>query len=124
MKRTFAVTLLLMVMAAGLVVTASAWGSTAQAAARTTVSKAQYKILYHQCRYANTKRLRRQCRADVRRNYRIGRWNPDLDCRTYSGITVCGKLKLSRRERRCVVRSVRDEGLSRRRAEVECYAFA
>ncbi|MEV7964377.1 hypothetical protein AB0O34_00120 [Sphaerisporangium sp. NPDC088356] len=119
MKRIFAATLLLMVMAAGFLV---AVGS-AEAARRTTVSRTQYRILFHQCRYANTKKLRRQCRLAVGRNYRIGRWNPYLDCRTYSGITVCGKLKLSKAERRCVIISMKD-GLSRRRAEVECYAFA
>ncbi|WP_424535569.1 hypothetical protein ACOZ38_36620 [Sphaerisporangium viridialbum] len=119
MKRIFAATLLLVVMVAGFLVT----GGTAQAASRISVSRAQYRILFHQCRYANTKKLRNQCRLAVSRRYRIGRWNPYLDCRTYSGITVCGKLKLSRAERRCVTRSVR-AGLTRRRAEVECYAFA
>ncbi|MEU9885309.1 hypothetical protein [Sphaerisporangium sp. NPDC051011] len=91
-------------------------------AAKITVSATQYKILYNQCRYADTRRARRQCRHDVRVTYRIGAFNENLDCRTYSGITVCGTLKLNKRERRCVVYLVK-AGLSSRRAEVECYAF-
>ncbi|RCG22852.1 hypothetical protein DQ384_34995 [Sphaerisporangium album] len=91
-------------------------------AAETTVSAAQYKILYNQCRYADTRKARRQCRLAVRTNYRIGAYNENLDCRTYSGITVCGTLKLNKRERRCVAYLVK-AGLTERRAEVECYAF-
>jgi hypothetical protein len=117
-KRIFAMTLLLIVMAAGSVVT----GGAAQAARKTTVSMWQYRTMIRQCRYANTPKLRKQCRAAVRKHYRIGNRNPRLDCRTYSGISVCGKLLLSKNERRCVTRSVK-AGLSRRRAEVECYAF-
>ncbi|MCW2878684.1 MAG: hypothetical protein JWQ95_2784 [Sphaerisporangium sp.] len=119
MKRTFAMAVLLAVTAAGFVVT----GGAAQAAAKTTVSRTQYNIMIRQCRYADSRTLRRQCRMAVRKHYRVGRWNPNLDCRTYSGITVCGTLKLSRRERLCVKHLAQD-GLSRRRAEVECYVFA
>ncbi|WP_433221889.1 hypothetical protein [Microtetraspora malaysiensis] len=86
------------------------------------VSRAQYRILIRQCRYADTKTARRECRAKVRRTYTIGAANPNLDCRTYSSVTVCGKLKLSPRQEACVRESVRS-GLTFRRAEVECYAF-
>ncbi|WP_067179815.1 hypothetical protein [Microtetraspora niveoalba] len=86
------------------------------------VSRAQYRILLNQCRYAATKAARRECRAEVRRTYTIGATNPDLDCRTYSSVTVCGKLTLSPGQKRCVRESVRG-GLTYRRAEVECYAF-
>lgn len=118
MKRILSIALLLMVMAADLVATTGG----AQAAARTTVSRAQYTIMINQCRYANSKRLRRQCRKAVWKHYSVGAWNPRLDCRTYSGVTVCGRLKLSRRERRCVALSVA-AGLTRRRARVECYVY-
>ncbi|WP_248960835.1 hypothetical protein [Sphaerisporangium perillae] len=111
---------LLMVTAAGFVVT----GGAAEASRKTTVGRAQYKIMIRQCRYSNTPALRKKCRAAVKTHYRIGRRNnPRLDCRAYSGIVVCGKLMLSRNERRCVTRAVR-AGVTRRRAEVECYAFA
>ncbi|GGK83683.1 hypothetical protein Sme01_17770 [Sphaerisporangium melleum] len=89
---------------------------------RRQVSAQQYRILTRQCRYADTAQARSDCRAEVQRDYRIGERAPDLDCRTYSGVTVCGKLKLSERERRCVRDSVA-KGLTYRRAEVECYAF-
>ncbi|MCP2346503.1 hypothetical protein [Nonomuraea roseoviolacea] len=86
------------------------------------VSRRQYQILLHQCSYANTAAARTSCRADVRQTYRIGAANPSLDCRTYSGVTVCGKLTLSPSERACVRNSVA-QGISYRRSEVECYAF-
>ncbi|WP_433352457.1 hypothetical protein ACQP25_04885 [Microtetraspora malaysiensis] len=86
------------------------------------VSRAQYRILIHQCKFADTKAARRECRAKVQRTYTIGAANPNLDCRTYSSVTVCGKLKLSPRQKACVRESVRS-GLTFRRAEVECYAF-
>jgi hypothetical protein len=86
------------------------------------VSKGQYKVLFGQCRYANTPRARAQCRAMVQQKYRIGARNPFLDCRAYSGITVCGELMLSPAEQACVTESVKS-GLTYRRAEVECYAF-
>ncbi|NUW45924.1 hypothetical protein HT134_38280 [Nonomuraea rhodomycinica] len=86
------------------------------------VSRRQYQILLRQCSYANTAAARTRCRADVRRTYRIGAVNPSLDCRTYSGVTVCGKLMLSPSERACVRDSVA-KGISYRRSEVECYAF-
>ncbi|GII66895.1 hypothetical protein Skr01_69800 [Sphaerisporangium krabiense] len=135
MERTFAVAALLVFAAsAPVVVPGSAaahaivtgggggGGGGAGPAARTEVSAAQYRILLRQCRYADTRRARRQCRQAVKTRYRVGAWNPRLDCRTYSGITVCGRLKLNKRERRCVAYLVK-AGLTRRRAEVECYAF-
>ncbi|WP_433499329.1 hypothetical protein ACQP1K_02955 [Sphaerimonospora sp. CA-214678] len=92
------------------------------AKARRQVSEAQYKTLRDQCRYADTKEAREQCRADVADRYCVGRPDPTLDCRTYSGVTVCGELKLSEREQACVRTSVQG-GMTHRRAEVECYAF-
>ncbi|MGW0594994.1 hypothetical protein [Streptosporangium sp. NPDC002607] len=86
------------------------------------VSREQYRILLNQCRYADTSAARRECRAEVRRTYIIGARNPGLDCRTYSSITVCGELKLSKSEKQCVQDSVRS-GLTYRRSEVECYAL-
>ncbi|MER5622785.1 hypothetical protein ABT061_17270 [Streptosporangium sp. NPDC002544] len=86
------------------------------------VSREQYRILLNQCRYADTSAARRECRAEVRRTYTIGARNPGLDCRTYSSITVCGELKLSKSEKQCVQDSVRG-GLTYRRSEVECYAL-
>ncbi|MEV4107477.1 hypothetical protein [Nonomuraea sp. NPDC049695] len=53
----------------------------------------------------------------------MGRVDRKLDCRTYSGVTVCGTLKLSEEERECL-RDSTAKGLTFRRAEVECYAFA
>ncbi|GAA3164778.1 hypothetical protein GCM10010466_64600 [Planomonospora alba] len=96
---------------------------TAPADGRTEVSRDQHRILTEQCRYADSARLRTQCLAAVERDYRVGRENRDLDCRTYSGVTVCGRLVLSERERRCVREWVAG-GLTPRRAEVECYVFA
>ncbi|MFC0864188.1 hypothetical protein ACFHYQ_17980 [Sphaerimonospora cavernae] len=86
------------------------------------VSEDQYKILLNQCRYADTQEAREQCRADVAEQYRVGKHDPTLDCRAYSGVTVCGELKLSEREQACVQESVQG-GMTHRRAEVECYAF-
>jgi hypothetical protein len=86
------------------------------------VSSAQYRILLGQCRFGDTADARAQCRTDVKETYRVGVWNPDLDCRTYSSVSVCGELTLSPREQACVNASV-GEGLTYRRAEVECYAF-
>ncbi|MET8138994.1 hypothetical protein ABZU32_01655 [Sphaerisporangium sp. NPDC005288] len=89
---------------------------------RQSVSADQYRILTRQCRYANTAQAQSDCRAEVRRKYRVGERATGLDCRTYSGVTVCGTLKLGPREQRCVQDSV-SKGLTYRRAEVECYAF-
>ncbi|MCW2878942.1 MAG: hypothetical protein JWQ95_3042 [Sphaerisporangium sp.] len=87
-----------------------------------SVSKDQYRILTRQCRYADTTKAQEECRARVEEKYVIGQRAPDLDCRTYSGVTVCGVLYLSDREKQCVRESV-DSGLTYRRSEVECYAF-
>ncbi|QYC39060.1 hypothetical protein Nocox_07175 [Nonomuraea coxensis DSM 45129] len=86
------------------------------------VSQEQYRTLISQCRYADTAKARARCRAEVRELYRVGRTDKTLDCRTYSGITVCGTLRLNKSERACVRDSVA-QGLPYRRAEVECYAL-
>ncbi|MBE1531562.1 hypothetical protein [Actinomadura algeriensis] len=44
------------------------------------------------------------------------------DCRTYSGTTRCGDLRLNEKQRACVTSSVQ-LGMTERRAEVECDAF-
>ena len=115
------------------------------------VSKAQFEILYNQCKYADTPKARESCRSRVKHTYRIGhrarlharpRDQPahrdrhrqrqrhlrcvpagrNLDCRTYVGVTICGELKLNKDERECVEDSVK-KGLGYRRAEVECYVY-
>ncbi|MEU8173318.1 hypothetical protein AB0C14_10615 [Microbispora hainanensis] len=91
-------------------------------AQRQEVSQEQYDILIGQCRYAKTKEARQRCRTQAREQYRVGSFNEALDCRTYSGVSVCGVLELSDAQRACVEESV-GGGLTRRRAEVECYAF-
>ncbi|MFI7126860.1 hypothetical protein ACIBQ1_14290 [Nonomuraea sp. NPDC050153] len=109
---------------AGLVALAT-YGVTAAALADGTaqqeVSQQQYDTLISQCRYADQGKAK--CRRAVKEMYRIGKFDKTLDCRTYSGVTVCGTLKLSQSERQCIRSSV-SAGLSYRRAEVECYAFA
>jgi len=109
---------------AGLVVVAAFGATTASADGFEPheVSNEQYQTLLAQCRYANTVKARAECRAEVKQMYRIGKADPSLDCRTYSGISVCGTLKLSRAERQCT-RDSTAKGLSFRRAEVECYAL-
>ncbi|MFI7616638.1 hypothetical protein ACIBP6_35970 [Nonomuraea terrae] len=105
---------------AGLVVLAAV-GATAAAgdgSDQREVSQEQYDTLIAQCRYADTGPAR--CRAEVRRTYRVGNEDTELDCRAYAGVAVCGELKLSKTERRCVREST-EQGLSLRRAEVECY---
>ncbi|TMR10138.1 hypothetical protein ETD86_40760 [Nonomuraea turkmeniaca] len=87
------------------------------------VSQEQYQTLLGQCRYADTAQARTQCRRHVKATYRIGRTDTTLDCRTFTGVTVCGTLKLSKAERQCTKDST-DQGLSYRRAEVECYALS
>ncbi|MFF5206144.1 hypothetical protein [Streptosporangium sp. NPDC000396] len=119
MKQIIAMVALLTATAAGLVITRT----TAQAVDKTPVSESQYRTLLDQCQYANTSQLRAGCQAAVGHLYRIGAENPNLDCRTYSGIHVCGALALSPDERECVRKSV-NGGLTYRRAEVECYAFS
>ncbi len=124
MKRIIPAVALLMITTIGLVAT----GTTAQAHPKgnekTPVSESQYQTLMDQCSYANTAQRRADCRAMVRENYRVvGGENSKLDCRSYSGVTVCGTLTLSPKERQCVRDSV-NAGLTYRRAEVECYAFS
>ncbi|GAA2640396.1 hypothetical protein GCM10010411_95780 [Actinomadura fulvescens] len=41
------------------------------------------------------------------------------DCRTYSGVKVCGKLQLTEKQKQCVQQAVQ-KGMTDRRAEVEC----
>lgn len=123
MKRIIAVTALVMVSTAGLVVTGTTARALPRENGRTPVNRSQYETLLNQCSYAATARRRAACRDTVRQDFRIGaEENPDLDCRTYSGITVCGPLRLSPSERACVRDSLA-KGLTFRRAEVECYAF-
>ncbi|NKZ02538.1 hypothetical protein [Actinomadura latina] len=45
------------------------------------------------------------------------------DCRTYSSVTECGKPKLSEKQQACVNAAVQ-QGMTERRATVECHAFA
>jgi hypothetical protein len=107
------------------VLVAAFWGPTAAGDGfeQHEVSQEQYQILLAQCRYADTGKARAECRAEVMERYRVGKADRSLDCRTFSGITVCGTLKLSRAERRCTQEST-DMGLPFRRAEVECYALS
>jgi hypothetical protein len=115
-----AATALLAITAAGPVTT----GTPVQAADKIEVSEAQYQALLSQCRYSNTAQARAECRARVKATYRVGKEsNPNLDCRKYSSIRVCGTLELSRKERECVRYSM-NNGETYRRAEVECYAFS
>ncbi|MBB5777611.1 hypothetical protein ACFPOI_05665 [Nonomuraea angiospora] len=107
---------------AGLVVMATSGVTAAfgDGTAQHEVSQQQYDTLISQCRYADQGKAK--CREAVKEMYRIGKYDKTLDCRTYSGVTVCGTLKLSKAERQCVRESV-SAGLTYRRAEVECYAF-
>lgn len=67
---------------------------------RQEVSQEQYGVLIGQCRYPKTGQARERCRTQVRAKYVVGAFNPALDCRTYSGISVCGTLELSAAQRR------------------------
>ncbi|MEV1167449.1 hypothetical protein [Nonomuraea sp. NPDC049784] len=108
---------------AGLVVmaTSSVTAAFADGTGQQEVSQQQYDTLISQCRYAETGKAK--CREAVKETYRVGRVDTKLDCRTYSGITVCGTLKLGKAQRQCL-RDSTARGLPFRRAEVECYAFA
>ncbi|MDX6740367.1 hypothetical protein [Actinocorallia sp. A-T 12471] len=44
------------------------------------------------------------------------------DCRTYSSVSVCGELTLDATQQQCVTNAV-GQGMTERRAEVECTAF-
>ncbi|MFB4305686.1 hypothetical protein [Actinomadura sp. GTD37] len=44
------------------------------------------------------------------------------DCRTYSSVTECGQPKLTEKQRACVDSAVQ-QGMTDRRAVVECSAF-
>ncbi len=89
---------------------------------REQVSRKQFDTLIAQCRYAGSGERRRNCESEVDQRYSVGRANPGLDGRSYAGVTVCGTLRLTRDERACVADSV-GKGLSRRRAEIECYVY-
>ncbi|WP_237105989.1 hypothetical protein [Nonomuraea sp. MG754425] len=109
---------------AGLLVVMAIPGATAAAGdgmERHEVSQEQYDTLIAQCRFSDLGKAK--CRAAVKRMYRIGQADLTLDCRTYSGITVCGTLQLSKSERSCI-RHSEQEGIPFRRAEVECYALS
>ncbi|MFC5834112.1 hypothetical protein [Nonomuraea insulae] len=107
---------------AGLLVVMAASGATAAAGDgmdQHEVSQEQYDTMIAQCRYSDTGKAK--CRAAVREMYRIGEADHQLDCRTYSGVSVCGTLRLSKSERACT-RDSEAKGIASRRAEVECYA--
>jgi hypothetical protein len=107
---------------AGIAVPATA-GGPPDANEKTYVSRAQYRVLTAQCRYADTASARTACQRRTTQKYAIGGGPAQsLDCRTYSSVTVCGELTLSEREQGCVRQAVA-QGLTARRAEVECYAF-
>ncbi|WP_089324481.1 hypothetical protein [Actinomadura meyerae] len=44
------------------------------------------------------------------------------DCRTYSSVTECGQPKLTQKQQQCVDSAVQ-QGMTERRAVVECSAF-
>ncbi|WP_242902967.1 hypothetical protein [Actinomadura terrae] len=44
------------------------------------------------------------------------------DCRTYSSTAVCGKVQLDQKQQACATAMVQ-QGMTQRRAEVECKAF-
>ncbi|MEV7009460.1 hypothetical protein [Streptosporangium sp. NPDC051022] len=123
MKRIIAVVALLMITTVGLVATGTMAQTKSGGSKKIPVSESQYQTLLDQCGYANTAQRRAACRSTVKENYRVGpEENPNLDCRSYAGVSVCGKLQLTPAERQCVRDSVQ-KGLTYRRAEVECYAF-
>jgi len=45
------------------------------------------------------------------------------DCRTYSSVKECGQPKLDEKQQACVTSAVQ-QGMTERRAAVECHAFA
>ncbi|MEU8796070.1 hypothetical protein [Spirillospora sp. NPDC048819] len=45
------------------------------------------------------------------------------DCRTYSSVTECGEPQLNEKQRACVTAATQ-QGMTERRAKVECRAFA
>lgn len=48
--------------------------------------------------------------------------NTRQDCRTYSSVTKCGQSQLNEKQRACVTAAVQ-QGMTERRAEVECQTF-
>ncbi|MEO3810108.1 hypothetical protein ABGB17_14000 [Sphaerisporangium sp. B11E5] len=123
MKNVAMVVTLASIALSGTLSAASPAGGPPGAEEKTYVSRDQYRVLLGQCRYADTPAMRAECRTRVAQRYAVGRQaRVSLDCRTYSSVTVCGELTLSPREQACVRRAVA-QGLTARRAEVECYAF-
>jgi hypothetical protein len=49
--------------------------------------------------------------------------NTRQDCRTYSSVNECGQPQLNEKQRACVTSAVK-QGMTERRATVECRAFA
>ncbi|TDD73882.1 hypothetical protein E1293_30335 [Actinomadura darangshiensis] len=49
--------------------------------------------------------------------------NTRQDCRTYSSVSECGQPQLNEKQRNCVTSAVQ-QGMTERRATVECHAFA
>ncbi|WUI00303.1 hypothetical protein OHR68_00295 [Spirillospora sp. NBC_00431] len=47
---------------------------------------------------------------------------PRQDCRTYSSVGECGQARLTEKQRACVTTAVQ-QGMTERRATVECRAF-
>ncbi|MFG2087769.1 MULTISPECIES: hypothetical protein [unclassified Spirillospora] len=45
------------------------------------------------------------------------------DCRTYSSVTECGQPQLTEKQKACVTTATQ-QGMTERRAKVECRAFA
>ncbi|MEU8121487.1 hypothetical protein AB0C21_22520 [Spirillospora sp. NPDC049024] len=52
-----------------------------------------------------------------------GDQNTRQGCRTYSSVEQCGQPKLNEKQRACVDSAVQ-QGMTERRATVECHAFA
>jgi hypothetical protein len=123
MKKIVAVAMLAAMTLLGAMTTLAVATAASAGGRQQEVSSAQFDILMRQCRYAETASARAECRSGVKLNYRVGSFDSSLDCRTYSSVTVCGPLSLGPKERACLDESVR-QGLTYRRAEVECYAFA
>lgn len=47
---------------------------------------------------------------------------PRQDCRTYSSVTQCGQPQLDQKQQACVTSAVQ-QGMTERRAVVECHTF-
>ncbi|MBW8485161.1 MMPL family transporter [Actinomadura parmotrematis] len=96
-----------------------AWAA-APGPGKAQVSQEQYRTLAGQCRYAEKPRA---CRDAVGKKYRVGKADAELACRAYGGVTLCGTLGLSAKEKTCADKAVR-AGMARARAEAECYLYS